>query len=363
MPFELPQARQVGGRLLGTVPIGRFDRHAPPLETLLSSGLNARLFADLSALSPKTLVTPNERFFVRTARPKALPAIETWSIQIGGLVGQSQRLSLGSLRSLIKPMGTHLLECSGNADATNYGLMSTARWEGIPIGALLDRSRPLSRARRVLVSGVDDPDPTPTSVPGASWIFTRDELERTGAFLATRMNGVPLPRDHGFPLRLVVPGWYGCVCIKWVNQIDLVDDDAPATSQMREFAARTHQEGSPTMAREFKPAEIDHAATPVRVERWLVHNRMVYRVVGILWGGSRPTNALMIRFKHDQPFVPVDDCPRPASTTTWSLWSHRWRPEAPGVYQIVLRVNDPTLRTRRLDRSFYAREVQIDEVS
>ena len=59
---------------------------------------------------------------------------------------------------------------------------------------------------------------------------------------------------------------------------------------------------------------------------------------------SKATNALAIRFRPNQPFVSVDDCPLPLSTTTWSLWSHLWRPTEPGRYQIVLRVNDRTAK-------------------
>jgi hypothetical protein len=176
------------------------------------------------------------------------------------------------------------------------------------------------------------------------------------------MNGAPLPRDHGSPVRLIVPGWYGCACIKWVDRVDLVPDDAAATPQMIEFARRTHQQGQPALAREFTPAVIDAAAMPVRVEKWTAAGRIVYRIVGIVWGGSKPTNALQIRFKSIQPWVAVDDCPMPATSTNWALWSHVWRPEAPGRYEIVLRVNDPAVRTRRLDIFFYTREVQIEEV-
>jgi DMSO/TMAO reductase YedYZ molybdopterin-dependent catalytic subunit len=203
-------------------------------------------------------------------------------------------------------------------------------------------------------------------VPGASWIFSRDDLPR--ALLAMRMNGAPLPRDHGFPIRLIVPGWYGCACIKWVDRIDLVPDEAPATAQMQEFAARTHQDirrlrtSTPPLARDFIPAVIDTAAMPVRVEKWIAGGRVEYRITGIIWGGSTPTNALSIRFKTSQPWTPVDDCPMPASTLTWSLWSHTWRPDAPGRYQIVLKVTDPSIRTRRLDLFFYVREILIDEV-
>jgi DMSO/TMAO reductase YedYZ molybdopterin-dependent catalytic subunit len=196
----------------------------------------------------------------------------------------------------------------------------------------------------------------------AGWIFSRDDLERSGAFLATAMNGVDLPRDHGAPVRLVVPGWYGCACIKWVTRIELVADTAAATPHMRTFARRTHQTGLPILARDFTAAVIDQAAMPVRVEKWRVGSRLVYRIVGIIWGGTKPTNALQIRVHHDEPFVPVSDCPVPTTNTTWSIWSHAWRPGAPQRYEIVLKVSDPAIRTRRLDLYFYAREVIIDEV-
>lgn len=357
------EAIQATGRFLGTRPLGGRAGRAVPLGTMLGAGLDARLVGDLSTLTSETLVTPNERFFVRTASPKALPSIDRWEIQIGGLSRAPQTIPLGTLDDLVRPAGTHLLECSGNSDPSNYGLMSVARWDGIPLSGLLERVRPSSNHTHVLVAGVDDPDTTSrTSTPGASWIFSRDDLDRAGAFLATAMNGVALPRDHGLPVRLVVPGWYGCACIKWVNRIEFVSGDAAATSQMREFAARTHQQGVPVLARDFTPATIDHAALPVRVEKWLVNGRLIYRVIGILWGGARPTNALMIRFRYNQSFIPVDDCPLPPSTTTWSLWSHEWRPDSPGRYQIVLRVNDPSLTTRRLDLYFYTREVDVDEV-
>ena len=293
--------------------------------------------------------------------PSTLTRTAPWTVRVGGLVHAPVDLAFPALEPLAGPGGRYLIECSGNVDQTNYGLMSAADWEGVPLGAVLDRVRPAVRSYRVLVSGVDEEAARPmTSVPGASWIFSRDDLQR--ALLALRMNGAPLPRDHGFPVRLVVPGWYGCACIKWVDRIDLVADDAPATTQMREFAARTHQAPGAARARDFTPAVIDTAAMPVRVEKWRIDGRIEYRITGIVWGGSKATNALAIRFRSGQPWVPVDDCPMPASTFTWSLWSHLWRPEAPGRYQIVLRVNDPAIRTRRLDIFFYVREIEIDEV-
>jgi DMSO/TMAO reductase YedYZ molybdopterin-dependent catalytic subunit len=380
----LPFLQQTpSARFLSAVPLGNPGGAAPPpFGRLLGAGLDARLFTDLSRLgeestiqstiqsairSPQSaMLTAADQFFIRTAAPKALPA-GPWSISIGGLVQTPQTLSLRDLETVGTVSGRYLMECSGNSDPSNFGLIGTADWDGIPVLPLIDRARPTAGPHRVLVSGVDDMTATPrTSVPGAAWIFSRDELQR--ALLVVRMNGGPLPRDHGGPVRLLVPGWYGCACIKWVDRIELVPDEAPATTQMQEFAARTHQNitqlrtQDPPRARDFIPAVIDTAAMPIRVEKWLVGGRLEYRIIGIIWGGSTPTNALSIRFKTSEPWVRVDDCPMPASTLTWSLWSHTWRPAAPGRYQIVLRVDDPAIRTRRLDLFFYVREIIIDEI-
>lgn len=353
VPFfpQTPSARFVAALPLGN-PGG--DPSAP-LGRLLGNGLDARQFTDLSTIDPRkpaTLVTPPDRFYIRTAAPGDISGTRAFDRATG--------VDLEALEQNAIRVGPWVLECAGNSDQANFGLLSAGSWEGVPLPAILDRLPKPAAGARVLVSGVDDPGPSVTSTPGASWIFTRDELER--AILATRLDDAPLPRHHGAPARLIVPGWYGCACIKWVDRIALVDANAAATSQMREFSARTHQNGTPALARDYEPPVIDTAAIPIRVEKWIANARVEYRIVGIIWGGTKPTNALSIRFKAGTPWTRVDDCPLPASTLTWSTWTHTWRPQAPGRYQIVLRVDDPTIRTRRLDLFYYVREIQIDEV-
>jgi DMSO/TMAO reductase YedYZ molybdopterin-dependent catalytic subunit len=364
-----------GGTLIETIPFGVPGAPTTPLNRLLGAGLDARLFTDLSLVTNQQLVTPSNRFFVRTETPATLPDVGAWKIDCGGLVARPQALDVASLEKIGAISGRYLIECAGNADPDNYGLISVADWEGVPVAALLDRIGARPNAR-VLVSGYDienTPQQTSrTSIPGASWVFAPDDLRQ--AMLATRMNGALLPREHGAPVRLIVPGWYGCACIKWVNRIELVRDDAMATTQMMEFAQRTHQPfdspldssgslraGGPE-ARRYIPATIDTAAVPVRIERWEVSGKTEYRVVGIVWGGDKPTNALAIRFKRSEPWVPVENCPMPSSTLTWSLWTHTWRPTEPGRYEIVLKVTDPTIRTRRLDLFYYVRTITIDVV-
>jgi DMSO/TMAO reductase YedYZ molybdopterin-dependent catalytic subunit len=216
----------------------------------------------------------------------------------------------------------------------------------------------------VRVSGLDaHPGRSRTSLPGASWIFSLAEIERFRPFLATSMNGAPLAPVHGAPVRLVMPRWYGCASIKWVTDIEFVDDSAPSTPHMREFARRTHQDGIPELAAGFKPASIDQAAMPVRVEKWRVAGGGIrYRVVGISWGGDRITDSFEIGLGRDEAFVPLKICPPPATNDTWNLWSHPWSPKAPGYYQILLRVADRSISTRRLDLYFYIRGLQVDEV-
>jgi DMSO/TMAO reductase YedYZ molybdopterin-dependent catalytic subunit len=350
-----------GGRYLGVVPFSDADRN-PPFHTVIDSGLDARLYTDLSTLTPETLVTSNDRFFVRTSFPDLLDPGAPWSIRVAGLVKRPSAIALDDLERLTRDAAPCVMECAGNNDPRNYGLMSAAAWSGAPLTALIEKLQPLPSVTRVRISGVDRHSRRPeSSLPGASWVFTLEALA-SGALLATRMNGEPLPRDHGRPVRLIIPGWYGCACIKWVDEIALVDDAEPATTQMREFASRTHQHGVPKLARDYAPARMDLAAMPVRIEKWLVDGRPAYRVVGIVWGGDRIPPRLRIRFRASEPFRAFDVCPSPQSMLTWSLWSYAWRPETPGLYQIVLKPDDPTIPARRLDLYFYVRMVRIDEV-
>lgn len=253
------------------------------------------------------------------------------------------------------------MECAGNTREFHFGLMSAADWTGVPLSEILRLAQADPRAARVLVSGFDQYQARSTSsIPGASWIFTTEELAASGAFLATQMNGQPLTRDHGAPLRLLVPGWYGCACIKWVNEIALVDNDVEATSQMQEYSARTGQSGAPKFAKDYHPAIIEPAATPVRVERWLVDGKIKFRLVGILWGGTRPVQALEIRFNPEEDYVPVDEL-RQAGNNTWSFWTYAWTPKSAGTYLIRLRVKGAGMPTKRLDSGYYLRSVDLGE--
>lgn len=363
-------------KLLGTVPFQDEGDH--PLDELIGDGLGARRAVDLARLTSSDLITPNDEFFVRTGVPDGPRSASNWKIEVTGLVSSPVDIDLEKeLLPAAESMGTHLIECAGNDRSGHFGLMSAAEWTGVPLTAVLERLDILPHATGVLISGVDEHRTGhPGSTPGASWIFTFEQLRAAHAFLAMSMNAQPLAPENGHPVRLVVPGWYGCCCIKWVNRIELVDESAKATEHMKEFAGRTYQDAhgpldllmsrrdesfGPRFAKDYRPSTVDSAALPVRVEKWRSDEELFYRVVGILWGGERTTDRLVIRFRPDAEYAPVESCHQ-ETTRTWTLWTHTFRPAAPGRFRIQLRIDDPEISTRRLHVGYYEREVYIEEV-
>ena len=348
------------GKMVGVLEFSGEPR--VPLGEAFGVELDGRLYADLSGLSAEHPVTANGQFYIRTRASKLLNSTKPWEIQLGGLIESPFAITMPDLKKISSPMGLHLMECAGNVRNVHFGMISVASWKGALLADVLARAKAKPVAKRVLISGFDTyAAKSASSIPGASWVFTADELKKAGAFLATEMNGSPLTSDHGAPVRLVVPGWYGCTCIKWVNAINFVDDAAAATSQMQEYAARTMQNGVPLAAREYKPASIEQAAMPIRIEKWVVGDKLSYRVVGIAWGGSAPVKNLQIRFNPEEEYVAVDDFQQ-AANDPWSFWTHSWTPKQPGTYMIRLHVADPGVVARRLEAGYYMRTVEISEI-
>ncbi len=331
---------------------------------IIGTELDGRLFTDLSTLTPENPVTATDNFFIRTRASKLLDTSTPWTIHVAGLIQKPIAISAEVLAKKAGPMGEHVMECSGNSRSARFGMMSVAAWEGVPLQEILETAKPKTKTSgaRVLVSGFDRyQEESMTSEPGASWIFQPDQLFSSKAFLATKMNGQPLRADHGAPVRLMVPGWYGCVCVKWVNQIEFVSDDAPATSQMQEYAGRTMQTGVPSLARDYRPAVVDIAAMPTRIEKWLVGGKVRYRVTGIQWGGLAPSHAVEIRFDPDEKFVPVEIIPS-SPGKSWCFWSYEWSPSRTGKFTIRLRLNAANISARRLNLGYYDRSVDIAEI-
>ena len=345
----------LGGRQVGILEfVGEGNA---PLNKLLGSELDGRLFTDLSSTTRNNLVTPTEQFYIRSRSSDLLDLTKRWTVRTTNIDSVSQLL-VRDLKEVEEPQGTHLMECSGNARTAHFGMISVAEWRGVSMKRFMHMVGMDDPKGLILISGFDKyKQESRTSISGASWIFQPKALLDSSAFMATSMNGQPLSRDHGAPVRLVVPGWYGCASIKWVNEVRIVQSGSETTSQMQEYAVRTHQKGVPRLAVEYEPPSVDPAAMPVRVEEWVVDGERKYRVVGIVWGETQPSGTLMIQFDSAESYQPVEDVLR-SSDDSWGVWTHAWKPRRTGLFVMRLRFNN-RVRTRRLDVGFYGRTVEI----
>lgn len=328
------------------------------------AGWDGRYYTDLRVLDEGKMTMPIGKFYLRTLYPDKLDPKQPWKLLLDGEVAMAKTLTMGDLAPLAIDQGVHLMECSGNGKAGHFGLISAAQWAGVPLSVVLAQVSPTSDGERILIEGFDEhstPSENGHSKPGASWIFSPEQL--ADAFLATGMNGEVLPLDHGFPIRLMVPGWYGCCAIKWVTRISYVPDDVPATTQMKEFASRTHQKGVPHLAKNYLPATLDQAAMPIRVERWVkTDGTEVVRLIGVMWGGDSLTDKLTMRIGSAAP-VPVKVCPKMSTNATWTLWTHVWEGAGvggiSGTHAITMQISDPLISTRRLDLEWYRRVIDV----
>jgi DMSO/TMAO reductase YedYZ molybdopterin-dependent catalytic subunit/rhodanese-related sulfurtransferase/glyoxylase-like metal-dependent hydrolase (beta-lactamase superfamily II) len=180
------------------------------------------------------VVMPNARFYVRNHFPAPTIDAATWRLEVGGLVERPLTVSLRDLSRMRSETRVVTLECAGNGrhwidppvggEAWQLGAVSTAEWTGVPLVEVLDRVGILPGAREVVFRGADR-GPV-EGLPGAIH-FERglplDTARDSQALLAYAMNGDALPLQHGYPVRLIVPSWYGVASVKWLTTIELAD--------------------------------------------------------------------------------------------------------------------------------------------
>jgi DMSO/TMAO reductase YedYZ molybdopterin-dependent catalytic subunit len=347
--------------LLGLFPFA--DEPQPPWDTLIGSGEGARRFTNLADLPLDGSPPGNARFFVRTGPPPAPQPAGPWSLRFdASSPGKRAHLGLRSLEGLSRPQGRIVMECAGNDPGGGFGLLGAADWEGVPLGILLAKMKakigPLRGLDRIRVSGPGRNGASGGASDATEWIFSERQLAETGAFLALRMNGGPLSPENGHPARLLVPGWYGCACVKWVDRVSWVEEDAPATAHMRDYARRIGLESPPMLAREFPAASMGLSALPVRCEVRRSGETAVLRVVGLSWGGERAHEPLLIRMGRGR-WDGVRYASRRRDRLGWSVWTYDWEPPAAGDYPIFLRPGRPEAFAPRLASGYHLRTVRI----
>lgn len=258
-------------------------------------------------------VTPNAAFYrIDTAlvTPRIDPA--SWSLTIGGRVGRPLRLSFDEL--LARPMIERYITLACVSNYVGGDLVGNARWLGVPIADLLDEVEPDPAADQVVSRSVDGFSAgTPTAA-----------LRDRDALLAIAMNGEPLPVDHGFPVRMVVPGLYGYVsATKWLASLELTTFDA--------FDAYWVPRGWSQQAPVKTASRIDRPRGGQRVPAG------EFVVAGVAWAMHRGISAVQVRVDggpwQDATLANV------ASVDTWRLWSWRWA-ASPGQHTIEVRAAD-----------------------
>src|SRR5262249_2659509 len=141
------------GELLGRVP---FVNEGPVLmDTAFGSELDGRLYSSLDGIAEENLVTPGNRFYLRTRASRILPEAETWKITVDGLAGAKRSIPIAELWSREKELGLYLMECAGNTRAAHFGMISVGDWAGVPLRDLFNEWKAPPSETRVMMSGFD----------------------------------------------------------------------------------------------------------------------------------------------------------------------------------------------------------------
>jgi DMSO/TMAO reductase YedYZ molybdopterin-dependent catalytic subunit len=306
-----------GGRLLSQARFSaRRSREAVRLPAPATPG--PRLLASLEAGVPgaSSFLTPSEDFYrVDTALIAPQVSAETWSLRIHGMVQREVVLSYADLlaRPLIERVVT--LACVSNEVGGEY--VGTARWLGVPVREVLAQAGLDPRADQLVCRSADH------MTIGAPTRFVTDGRD---ALLAVGMNGEPLPIEHGFPVRMVVPGLYGyCSACKW-----LVDIEATTFGS---YDAYWVERGWAQVAEIRTESRIDTPRPFAQVRAGTV------AVAGVAWAQHRGISAVQVSVDGGgwQPARLSDQF----SADAWRLWTYRWQAQ-PGQHTLSVRATDGT---------------------
>jgi DMSO/TMAO reductase YedYZ molybdopterin-dependent catalytic subunit len=288
--------------------------------------------------------TPKDRFF--TTQHYGHPEIDAaaYRLKVTGLVDKPLSLSLDALRGMRRAELVAGFECSGNRRPLQ-GLSSNARWTGVPLRTVLDQAGVKATAKECVFFGADHGN---EEVEFRTQKYEVDQqfgrsLSREKALsaepmLAYALNGEPLTKHQGSPLRLLVPGWYGVANVKWLSHIHLQEEQ-----YLGKYQARWYR----TLRGEMIDGEVrwkESAVTHMQLKSFIARvtrdgNR--HKVLGVILNDGTPIKSVEVRVD-DGAWQPATIDPATNSKFSWKLFTYTWSGATPGEHTLVSRVIDVT---------------------
>ncbi len=330
----------------------------PPIDRGLTFDDSDRFFREELALAFRNramplealryALTPTGLHFLLTHFD--IPAIDlaNWRLEIGGLVGEPLSLDLDAIKALPAVTRRVTMECAGNGRAAmtprpvsqpwQDGAIGTAAWTGTPLAALLKEAAPRTGAVDVLFTGADA-----GMEAGAVQRYQRslglDDALGGSALLAYAMNGAPLEPQHGWPLRLIVPGWYGMTSVKWLRSIEVIDrrfEGHYMTGTYR-YRSAADEVGTPVTRQRVRSLMV-----PPGIPEFFSRIRLVeagrHRLFGRAWAGLRRVVRVEVSTDAGASWSEAVLEP-PEVPGCWQAWHHDWR-AAPGETTLAVRATD-----------------------
>jgi DMSO/TMAO reductase YedYZ molybdopterin-dependent catalytic subunit len=283
-------------------------------------------------------ITPNDQFFVIKHFNQPELAESDWQLAVSGLVSQPMSLTLDDIKARDRQEITFTLECSGNSGPPFFnGGVGNATWAGTSLAALLEEANILESGKEVVFWGADAGEQVWRDVTITEQFARSMSVEdalRPENLLVYEMNGEALPPMHGFPLRLIVPGWYGVANVKWLTRIEVRDSRYQGHFMARDYVTIREEEQDGQTVWTF--TSITHnrlKSAPAKVTK----TENAYNIMGAAWGGQIETVDVRI---DDGDWTPATLTEGAGETNAWVFWTFDWESPEPGEHTVTSRATD-----------------------
>ncbi len=291
-------------------------------------------------------ITPVEHFFVRSHTLIPQVKLADWKLEIAGLAANPLSLSLDDLRKFPRAELISVLECAGNGRALfqptvagaqwRFGAVGNARWTGVRLKDVLEKSGVKSAATQALLSGADLPL---IKMPKFQRTLEVAKAMHPDTLLAWEMNGQPLTAEHGFPLRLIAPGWAGDSWVKWLTRIELLDHDFDGFWMKTAYRhpPRHVAPGAAIDPKDMIPVtDLNVKSVIAHPAEWAAPGAIA--VQGVAWSNASPVTKVEVSADGGKTWAPAKMAGRP-SRYGFRKWSFAWKP-AEGHYTLMSRATN-----------------------